>query len=116
MFDEAEYWRRRNKGLRGQGIKISPIFIPKGESVTWLKPDGRIVEVLNSEGSHAKVVNKRMVMLNRPESRRRQVSRFFTKTGFKSHEVVEPKFKPSHPPSLTNNQRMKLREIKRSKV
>jgi len=74
---------------------------------------GKMVEatVPNDLGHHAVTIKGRLTYLNRSESRRRQVSRLFTKRGFKP-DVNPPKFE--HPGTLpSNHQRNLVRKVER---
>lgn len=120
--DKAEYQERRARGLRGQGDPPKRKFYPKGAPVLKRGPNddpimryehGKLVDATlpNDEGHHAVSIKGKLTYLNRNESRRRQVSRLFTKRGFKP-DVGEPHFThPGKQPS--NHQRMLIRKVER---
>lgn len=121
-LDKGEYRRRRSEGLRGRGDLTKPTIYPKGTTVLKYSPDGNkimryehgeLVEatVPNALGRHMVTIRGKLTYQNRSESRRRQVSRLFTKHGFKP-DVNPPKFQ--HPGTmLSNHQRNLVRKVER---
>lgn len=120
-LDKSEYRRRRSEGLRGQRDLIKPTIYPKGTTVLKHSPDGsKIMRYENGEmveatvpnglGRHMVTIRHKLTYQNRSESRRRQVSRLFTKCGFKS-DVNPPKFQ--HPGTMSSNHQRKVEREQR---
>lgn len=101
--------------------KLPDGFYPKGMEVTRIKPDGTEVKVLNAAGSR---LGYKGATLNREQSRRKL--RDPKHTNKNRTKAVKPKnrqkkdeekwnkgFTPTIPPSLSNNTRMRTRQIAR---
>lgn len=125
-------------------LLASPKLIPRGEKVTimgWDAKKKKYVEkeLPNAEGSHYTMAGARMVKVNRHRYHQRVVDRSATKSGRFIVTIAEKDNKPlrrkdgkiikhrtprhkvnphvhelPYAPSLTNHQRMKLREEERN--
>lgn len=118
MFDRTLYWKNRKDNSRGQVEVTSVKVIPKGEGV------------LNSLGGHRSFDTKgKLHILNRVQARQKVRYHGYTQKTSNSHKS-DHKYKPEkdpiseafeHPaptwaPDLTNNQRMKLKDIRRMEL
>lgn len=128
MFDKKLYAKNRKAGKRGQG-EIDVKIIPKGETPKYIDRNGVEKELANALGQHRAFSSRGgIIALNRKEYRRRTKDRTYTSPNYKTrmeqkdsngkkinspHKVNKPDFAPTYAPNLTNNQRMKLREIRR---
>lgn len=116
------------KPLRGQGV-IEQKITPKGETLFYTTREGEKKEYPNAAGGHRAFSPRGgIIALNRKESRRRNIDRTYTASNYAAkmeqrdsngkkinspHKVNKPDTKPMYAAHLTNNQRMKLREIRR---
>lgn len=128
MFDKKSYWKNRKAGKRGQGV-IEQKVTPKGEPLFYTTREGEKKEYPNAAGGHRAFSPRGgIIALNRKESRRKNVDRTYTAKNYdhkmeqkddkgnkinSPHKVNEHKHELTYAPSLTNNQRMKLREMGR---
>lgn len=128
MFDKKSYWKNRKAGKRGQGV-IEQKVTPKGEPLFYTTREGEKKEYPNAAGGHRAFSPRGgIIALNRKESRRKNVDRTYTASNYEAkmeqrdsngkkihapHKVNKPDTAPMYAANLTNNQRMKLREIRR---
>lgn len=140
MFDKKSYWKNRKAGKRGQGV-IEQKVTPKGEPLFYTTREGEKKEYPNAAGGHRAFSSRGgIIALNRKESRRKNVDRTYTASNYEAkmeqrdsngNKIHSPhKYDPTkdphnekfvHPepiyaPNLTNNQRMKLRDIRRMEL
>lgn len=138
MFNKESYWKRRKNmaevEIPGKGKKTMKVMVPmplRGQQdiipVKVYEKGDDAAGVLNALGGHRSFDTKgKMHILNREQARRKVRYHGFTKKTTDNHpteHVYNPEKDPSnekyvHPkldyaPDLTNNQRMKLREIRR---
>lgn len=102
MQSKSEYKSNRQLGKRGQGEEEPRKFTPTGEPTTF-------------------IINGEPKILNREQRRRRVIDKRYTRHTRKgSNPVLHPngneQYKPKYPSSITNNQRMKMREMNRMKA
>ncbi len=108
MFDKENYWRYRKAGLRVPGAP-APRFYPKGTDVEYTTREDNVALYPNDAGGHMARVRGKLTFLNRKDSRRKSVSRHFTKPnhGTKGlHAVNDPKQDDYRRDGLTNYQRV----------
>lgn len=124
-FNREEYWKNRRERKRGQGERIKPRIIPKGESVPYTTRENVEAQYPNAAGINMmRAPDGGFMYVSRKQARRRAVDRDFTRPNIRyrmSREIApfkghvrnlgkNPPIKlPIHDPKLSNHARMMIR-------
>lgn len=143
MFDKTAYWKNRKNGKRGQGELESPrtpkrLVDKNGHWVGKKRQQWELDEATESDdfdGQHMVRTPKGFQRINRKQSRQKMRDRYyrpkrkvngeweedhvgkpFTAKGVKPNPQKKPKFELRLDPTLSNKQRLHLREARRQMI